>query len=541
MGEMSGVGVRADTDVMVDCSAALQDTKQFLFDIASGVAGDLAASAGMAGSDGLARRFAAKYEPAASTVVAGIDKAGEGVWALADRLLTTATNYLKTDNAGAAALLGRMTPSPAVGPRSGASQCEPSNAAASLPAVTGARQTKDIPVIGDLWPQGDPDKLRAAAATWTKAAELISQAQINASNHTEPLTAAWSGRAYDEFRDYEATLYSSSPAGTGMPATAGAFMEDLAGACRSLAQACTGYADAIETCRDTLIGLAVAAGIITVVGVGLTIFTLGGSDAAAAGADAALAADAAVAVGVMEAAAGDAIALAAIEEAESIVAAAAARILVGSGVAAAVVAIPTFMGIDQAAAATGAPIAAGGATYAAFPSALQAPTPWTVIPPIPAPVPPPFGLYSPGQRQAAAAWAAGLPPRAPAYGTPDDRAYQVRTAGSPERFVRGAGPGTGVWADGFRPEDGALIDAKHVRDPGCTPRTVQGLSEGNKFREQVIYKKDGAELLGYQAALNNPANKASHLEIDTNDPQAVDYWKYQTVARGINANVRYVP
>jgi hypothetical protein len=192
-----------------------------------------------------------------------------------------------------------------------------------------------------------------------------------------------------------------------------------------------------------------------------------------------LTAAAVAAVAVMEVATEEVLAAAAVGEAEAIVAAAAARILVGSGVAVASVAIPAFLGVDQASAATGSP-RAGGVTYAALPAAPRAALPWSVLPPVPPPVPPPFGLSTPQQQGAAAAWVAQQQPaRAPAYGTPADRAYQVRVAGSPERFARGAAPGTGVWADGYRPADGALIDAKNVHKRGCSPRTLDGLSEGS--------------------------------------------------------------
>ncbi|MFF4802385.1 hypothetical protein ACFY1U_28940 [Streptomyces sp. NPDC001351] len=52
------------------------DTKDFVFSIAFGVAGDLSACAGRAGDDGTAHGFAAKYEPAARSIVSAIGTAG---------------------------------------------------------------------------------------------------------------------------------------------------------------------------------------------------------------------------------------------------------------------------------------------------------------------------------------------------------------------------------------------------------------------------------------------------------------------------------
>jgi hypothetical protein len=61
----------------------------------------------------------------------------------------------------------------------------------------------------------------------------------------------------------------------------------------------------------------------------------------------------------------------------------------------------------------------------------------------------------------------------------DDIAYQIRVAGQPEREVS-TGTGRTVWADGYRSQDGALVDAKHIRNSGCSPRTLQGLIENDR-------------------------------------------------------------
>jgi exopolysaccharide biosynthesis protein len=100
--------------------------------------------------------------------------------------------------------------------------------------------------------------------------------------------------------------------------------------------------------------------------------------------------------------------------------------------------------------------------------------------------------------------------------------------------------GKAVWADGFRPADGAIVDAKNVRQQGCSPRTMQGLQEGS-FNTNLLLGGDRAELGKYQGVINNPSNHAQYLEIDTSDPSTVGYWQFVAAEQHVKNNVRYVP
>jgi hypothetical protein len=102
------------------------------------------------------------------------------------------------------------------------------------------------------------------------------------------------------------------------------------------------------------------------------------------------------------------------------------------------------------------------------------------------------------------------------------------------------GHGDGQWADGYRPSDGAAIDAKHVREQGCSPRTMANLDE-DSFASKFMIPKDEDEVADYAAVIENPANHVQYLEIDTNDPETVAYWEYLCAANGLPADVRYVP
>jgi hypothetical protein len=521
MAQGSAAGYQADLDTMFKSSVQFLDTKNFVHDIAAGVAGDLSVSAGMAGDDSTAHSFATKYEPAARTLVKTIGMAGQGMAAISSRLLAMAVTYLRQEDAVAGALLGKNIDT-ASGLAQSSDQCEPSEVYNSLPMVTGSREVHEIPVIGKFWPQGDPDKLRQTAQVWAKCAELVDDAQANAGRHAAPIKEHCSGQAFDQFADYASTFYTSSPhGGTGINPSA-PLLENVSAGCRLMHDLCNEYADAIDVCRGALIALGVGAGLIAAGGVLLTVFTFGASDAAAAAGEAAMAAEAATAAEALAAAEAGSASAAAVAEAEAIVASLASRIIITASVVGAGTAIAT--------------VPADAAPTANLPPATGAPG--GPVGPIPPPVPPPFPLYSAEEQAAATTWVQGLQPREPNYGTAADIAYQRQVAGEPERLM--AGKDTTVWADGFRPADGAIIDAKNVRKQGCSPRTLDKLQEGN-FMSKNLATGDQNELSRYQEAIDNPGNHAQYLEIDTSDPTTVGYWQYLAAAGHVKNNVRYIP
>ncbi|MFB8241059.1 restriction endonuclease fold toxin-2 domain-containing protein [Kitasatospora purpeofusca] len=529
----SGTGFEVDPDVLFRASMKFMGSRDFVYSIASGVAGDLASTAGMAGDDSVAHSFARKYEPAARSVVEAIGTAGQGMATVSSRLLTMAANYLAIQDSVAAGFTGRINTSSPLA--KGAQQCEENEAHSSLPMVTGSKGVHEIPVIGKFWPQGDPTRLRAAAQVWATCASVLDTAQRNAGRHAAEVLGKCSGEAFEGFRSYAATVYDPCPPGGTAVAASQPLMVNLSSACRELQSICEQYAHAVEACQDKLIELGIAAGVITAAGVILTVFTLGGSDAAAAAADAALAADALVAAEALATAEAELAAAAAVVEAEAIVSSLAARLVVLAGTAAAVTAVTAVTGLDAAGAATPP---GPDAQQPGTPAAGRSPFANPLVGPVPPPVPPPYPLYDAAQQMAAGTWIQGLPERAPNYGTADDRAYQVYAAGKPERRAKGA-DGKEVWADGFRPADGAFIDAKNVRKTGCSPRSLRGIQEED-FRTGFMLDKDEDELDRYKGAIDNPDNHAQYLEIDTPDPATVGYWQYLLAKHHVKSNVRVV-
>src|SRR3954447_23869709 len=188
----SSGGFQTAPGILFRAAVDMVATKEYTYAISAGLAGDLAKSAGMAGDDQIAHDFAAKYDPAAKTLVEGIGKAAQAIGVTASKLLATAIDHLRADQRAAGRLsaatdkelTGIDTSTFAAPPQP---DCEPRNVSAALPMITGSAEVHEIPVIGKCWPRGTPDKLRDAADSWKRAADLIDDAQRNAGEHAAPV------------------------------------------------------------------------------------------------------------------------------------------------------------------------------------------------------------------------------------------------------------------------------------------------------------------------------------------------------------------
>jgi hypothetical protein len=449
-------------DVLFRASVDLLATKDYVYALADAAVAELSHTAGMAGDDSTAHAFAAVYEPAAQIIVEGVSGAGQALGLTAAKLLAAAVNYKAADDAVAAKFL-RGIDVQSVATNTRQPECEKQQIAQELPTVTGSKQVHEIPIIGKFWPQGDPDRLHQAGDIWLQLAAKIDDAQFHAHQHVAPVDANCQGPMIDALHEYVKQIYVPNPSGATDIAAGRPLMENVSGACRKIGSACHDYADAIHECRNTLIALGVTAGIITVGGILLTVFTAGGSDAAAVAADGVIVADAAVAAETLAGAAERAVAAVAVAEAESIVAAEPAKL--------ATLGVITAGGVFAIA---GAADAAPGIVLTGT-LAMPSPAIGPPVPPIPASGT--FPPYPPARAAAATAWLASLPSRDAAYGTPDDIAYQIRTAGHPERLMETGlppGPGTTVWADGYVRQEALCMSltAKRSRRPGRGERPL---------------------------------------------------------------------
>ena len=127
-----------------------------------------------------------------------------------------------------------------------------------------------IAKLGMFWPMGDPGQLRQARAAYRQCARDLGTVQAACQSTGNQVQAANQGPPIDGFAAWLAK-WRTDP---------GYFPATIA-ACNQLADACDAYAQRIEESHRRIIELAIAAGVALGVGLALTVFTFGGSDAAA--------------------------------------------------------------------------------------------------------------------------------------------------------------------------------------------------------------------------------------------------------------------
>jgi hypothetical protein len=186
-------------------------------------------------------------------------------------------------------------------------------------------------------------------------------------------------------------------------------------------------------------------------------------------------------------------------------------------------------------------------SLAALPMGAVPPDPG--IPPR-APLPPePWVPQLPtAQQQAFRQWMDGLPKYGFAGGNAAAKDYQRYTAGYPEYGLPlppgNLKPSGQIQADGLRPADGAIIDAKYVSRIGCSPRDLNNLDNqvrnGKEFLLNVS-KGDFNELNEYNLAIQNSGGAAKKVEIITNDPASAIYWEYMLGLTKTPGEARYIP
>ncbi|MFC6083134.1 WXG100-like domain-containing protein [Sphaerisporangium aureirubrum] len=115
-------------------------------------------------------------------------------------------------------------------------------------------------MLGVEWPDGDPDRLRAAAGIWDELAEKIDDGRVAADGAAVRVWLDNSGPGVAEFRAMWSGMPSGS-AGPGAPLGDGfaGYPADVAAYCRRIAEACRAYAGSVDTIRHVLIVLAVQA------------------------------------------------------------------------------------------------------------------------------------------------------------------------------------------------------------------------------------------------------------------------------------------
>ncbi|MFB6887736.1 restriction endonuclease fold toxin-2 domain-containing protein [Kitasatospora sp. NPDC056327] len=526
---------------MILSSAGFTDLHNTAAQIYRGLVLALDDVAGMAGDDDAGKKFAAKYEPAAQKLVDAMAAAVGQLGGTANGLYTMAVAYIQTDADIAASLMA-----PQKLPASPSPECDEEVAKAKLHSAVGHNGGGAIhDLLKQFWPQGDPGKLRRAAAAWKNFASLVSRLGVEGDKRVQRVTASSTSSAVTGFAQNWAKMHDGC-------ATQGPLLNSITNTAFKLGQACEAYAKEVEDLRDTLETLAIAAGIVAGAGIVLTVFTLGGSDLAAAGGEAAIAAEAGTAAVAMAAAVEGSAELAVLAEAAAVVDGAAASLIpVGAG---------------ALATATAAVVLAGAGDAVAAPA--PKPPPFTVtpgMPPLPHDPTSPFPVLPPQQQAAIRAWMAQMqqdgrtfqangphapkPPDKPDPKINARRAYQVRVAGSTEYrlYTDVEDPATGrelgMDADGVRPEDGAAIDAKYIgQQNSCkSPFRLDNADGVFEFAYENTMEGESKKLEKYASALKDPRNKVNHLELITNDPKASAYFQALMTSQAVTGRVRIEP
>ncbi|MFG3208074.1 restriction endonuclease fold toxin-2 domain-containing protein [Streptomyces sp. NPDC048192] len=504
---------------------------------------------GMAGDDDAGRAFAKVYKPAAATT---LDKMGFSAYVLGETgkgLMRSAREFMARESSVASAILGKQVDLTA-GMGDPGADCPESfiGRGQDLPEVVGDTAWYDqyAPAgMSDRF-RGSPEKLRDVATSWRAGAKMMLRFLEDAQVYSHTADKAHSGQAADAFRWYFKNFvgFAAPPEQASPDET---LVANLVAACNQLAKACDQYADHVERAQRQILddkanifhvdmpwdspmfgGNGDDGGLLNLVLDDPWIHRLG---------------DVAHALDTSQ-----------------------KRVKLPHG-------------SDQPPGWPGGP--------PLLPLPVTNPVPVTIAsysgqlpgimtmgaginsvdPTIAAqdPIPPEPGttrLLTPAEQKQFRTWMNSLNTGGFAGGgdaTNPNNAYQLRTAGYPEREVPLPGRTRGLMVDGIRPADGYLVEAKHVQDPNCARRSYRSIERVNETLAKPVkvdakgkpkwdpmidamYGDDSRELDRYKDAMANPANKEIRgLEIVTNGTDNAAYWESMMAMNGVSGSARYVP
>ncbi|WP_157852280.1 restriction endonuclease fold toxin-2 domain-containing protein [Kitasatospora sp. NRRL B-11411] len=525
-------GFHVDPSQMIVSSAGLTDLQAWAGQIHSGLVGSLDHAAGMAGDDDTGRAFAAKYDPAARSVVNALGRVYGQLGGTANGLYSMAMNYIRTDADVAESLM-----KPQELPKSSQPQCEQEPRTVQIPTAVGHQNWAVREIVSTFWPQGDPVKLRQAGQDWKRAAQLFSELGAEGDARISAVTSSSTAQAVDTMAANWAKVHDGC-------ATSGPLLNTMQHVAYQLGEACESYASGIEDLRDTLEDLAATAATVAVAGVVLTVFTAGISDVAAAGGEAAIAVEAGAAAVALTTAIETSAEVAVLAEAAAIVDAAASALVpiaIAGGAALTLAAVSSPAAAAPGPTAPGSPFAAPG------------------VGPLPRSPSSSFPVLPPAQQHDVRVWMAQLAADGRTSTSPGpigkpkvdaQRAYELRVAGGTQYELyttvpdpkRPDGQKT-MNADGVRSEDGAAIDAKYVgQQKGCrSPLRLGNVDNVPDFVYESTMKSQSFEITKYGSAFQDPRNKVNHLEIITNDTKSAAYFGALMAAQNVPGETRVVP
>jgi hypothetical protein len=231
-------------------------------------------AAGMAGDDAPAQSFNARYSPAVAAAWKALRSSALTLGGISTGLTQTANNFVLAEHhssVGGNGAAATFAPEPVfadIDMASPSSAIGPGETVWFLPGP-----------LSRFWPNAHTDQVRAAAAAWHQAAGDISSIAGNSQSALASLEA--NDDTVQAINGFWKQVYSPGNSTTVLAGT-----QQI---CQAIGDACVKYANAIDAKRDdvrnALIGAGILVGITSIIGILGTVFTGGGSDAAAGAAD----------------------------------------------------------------------------------------------------------------------------------------------------------------------------------------------------------------------------------------------------------------
>jgi Restriction endonuclease fold toxin 2 len=537
--------VRLIVEGMVKASMGMVDTVMVgTRDTAIALFHELDRQHGMAGDDDAGRAFAKVYEPAAATTLGKLGFSAYVMGQTGKGLMRTSRELMARESSVASAILGKQVDlTPGMGDPG--ADCSESflGLGQELPEVVGETAWYDqyAPAgMSDRF-RGSTEKLRDVAGTWHRGAKLMARFLEDAQSCAHTADNAHSGEAADAFRHYfQGFVGFAAPPEKTHPDEP--LVANLVAACTQLAKACDRYADHVEAAKKKIVQDRADPFHVDMPW-DQPMFGGNGDDG-----------------GLLDAVLGDpwihrlGDVAHALDDSEKRV-----KLPPGSDDP------PGLPGLPLIPVPVPVPVPLALASYkgglpSIIPAAYRDPDP--SVPhqdPLP-PVPGTTRLLSAAERKAFVTWVNTLRPMG--FGgkgtstTDPANAYQLRTAGYPERLIplpAGARKGA-IAADGMRAADGYMIDAKYVQDTNdeCKKnswRTPDTFALEDKYdkngkkkwsKKDILAGKDEDELGDYGQAIAHH-EQIRGLEIITNDNDAAAYWQTLMAAQGVKGTTRYVP
>jgi len=495
---------------------------------------------GMVGDDDAGNAFAKVYNPAAATTLDNIGFSSYVMGETGKGLMRTLREFLAQESGIVSSILGQQVDLTS-GMGNPAKDCAESflGLGQELPEVTG--KTAWYVAGMNLRYRGSPEKLRDVAGTWRRGGELMLSFLEDAQACARTADEAHSGEAADAFRRYfKGFVGFAHPPGRAQQDEP--LVANLVAACGQLAKACERYADHVDAARKKIVQDQMDAFRIELPW-DSPMFGGNGDDG-----------------GLHDALLDDPW-IHQLGDVAHAIDASQKRVKLPQGSADP----PGLPGFPLLPIPEPLPVPLAVASYGnGLPGILPAVyrDPNSSIPyrdPIP-PEPGATSLLSAAEQKNFKTWVDGL--RASDFGgggkdpNSPENAYQLRVAGYPERIIplpAGARKGN-IAADGMRPADGYMIDAKYVKDvdDDCkkntwrTPDTFQLQDEYDKngkkkwSKKDILVGKDEDEMSDYRQAMEK-YQQIRGLEIISNDKDSAAYWQTLMAMQSVKGTSRYVP